>query len=213
MLVGCRSPNSILSAFQRKHYLWALFKRRGDNFAVAAEPINAAVWCAQNDVDDVEPNQETIWMRSVVAFESQGMVYLHSVNCKSPAESTQQVSAGCIPGASNVSFDLKALDESKQEDARRQSVHTQASAGATNSTAVITEATALATNAANIPANLEQFNSSMEVQRFGFVSRQTPRIKEILQELEREKSLLFATQVEAIDAGPRPGSMVTTMQQ
>jgi hypothetical protein len=144
------------------------------------------VWCAQNDVDDVEPNQETIWMRSVVAFESQGLVDLHSVNCKSPAESTQQISAGCIPGASNVGFELKALDESKQKDARRHSVHTQASAATTNSTAVITEVTALATNAANILANLEQFKSSTEVQRFGFVARQTPRIKEILQELERE---------------------------
>jgi hypothetical protein len=166
-LVGCHSSRSLLAAFQRKHYLWPLFKRRKDKFAIAAEPLNVTrdeengkehVLNQQDDVDDSELNQEMIWMKNGTSLEKQVLEGStiggtdNSVNCKSPVDSMQQALASCVPGSTSNGFQLKAPDESKQEDARHHSVHTQASAAAANSAAIIAEATALASNAANSAA-------------------------------------------------------------
>lgn len=135
-----------------------------------------------------------------------------SVNYNSPAESAQRVFDSCFPGATNIGFQLKAPDERKQEDARCHSVHAaEATAAATNSAIIVADATALATYAANIPANHEQFNSSIGVPpgRYFFVARHTPRVEQILKELARER---FIGTAKPIDAGPGPGSIATTIQ-
>jgi hypothetical protein len=48
---------------------------------------------------------------------------------------------------------------------------------------------------------------------FCIVSRETPRIKQIIQKLERENSLAFAMRLEASGAEPSPGRIRTIMQQ
>jgi hypothetical protein len=140
ILVGCHSSCSLLAAFQRKHYLWALFKRRKDKFVIAEEPLNFTrdeekgkehALNEQDDVDDAELNQEMIWMKNGTSLEKQGLEGStrsgtdNSVNCKSSVDSMQQALASCVPGATNIGFQRKAPDERKQEDARYQGVHTK----------------------------------------------------------------------------------------
>ncbi|TVU50970.1 hypothetical protein EJB05_02369, partial [Eragrostis curvula] len=186
----------------------------------------------QHNDDTVEPYQESILIERAIPLVNQGAEYDarcgmdNSVYYKLPVEGTQLVSASGVPGASNIGFQLKAPEERKNGDASHHTVHTAEATGAvTNSADVNTEAAvtttiqagvaAIGINAANRSANHGQINSSMGVppnKIICFVAARTPRLEQVIQELQREGSLVFAMPAEAI-SGPGVGNITMTMQQ
>lgn len=132
-----------------------------------------------------EPNQEMIRTAGTIPLESHML----------PANSSiQQVEASCLKGPTNKGFDLKAPNEGVQ-----------------------VEATHVATDAAALPASHGQNSPSMGHQPagrlMGFVVRQTPKLDQIIREIEREGALVFAMQGEMIGAGSWACNMATATQK
>ncbi|XP_062224992.1 protein PARALOG OF AIPP2-like [Phragmites australis] len=95
------------------------------------------------------------------------------------------------------------------------SVPAEAPAVATNAPAVHTEAPAIPTKAHTVPANHGLMDSSMGAppgRVVSFVVRQTPRVEQLIQEMEREGALVVAMQGEMISAGSWAGNVAAAMQ-
>ncbi|CAD6267052.1 unnamed protein product [Miscanthus lutarioriparius] len=92
-------PSILLSnhhqTFQRKHYLWGVFKRREDKGVVVEEPLSVVGCCE-------EPNQEMVRMASAIPLERHMLP---------PNKSTQEAEASRLKGPTNKGFDLKAPGE------------------------------------------------------------------------------------------------------
>jgi hypothetical protein len=134
-----------------------------------------------------------------------------------------------------MDFGPEAPEERQLGDALRHTLHrAEASAIATNPAAVTTEAAAVATdpsavateaatipteanendtNAATIPGNHVQSDSIVGVPSgrfFCFVAGQTPKLEQLIQEMQREGSLVLAIRGETIGGGLWPGNMAST---
>ncbi|CAD6267083.1 unnamed protein product [Miscanthus lutarioriparius] len=207
-------PSTLLperyKTFQRKHYLWGVFRPRQDQCATVAEPVHDTVWCAQEKEKEEQ-------------HASNQQDEVQEVHWKSPAKSMQQAAA------------TRAPEERQLGDALRHTLHrAEATAIATNPAAVTIEATAVATdpaavtteaatipteanendtNAATIPGNHVQSDSIVGVPSgrfFCFVAGQTPKLEQLIQEMKREGSLVLAIRGETIGGGLWPGNIAST---
>jgi len=204
------------AAFQRKHYLWGVFRPRQVQCATVAEPVHDTVCCAQ-EKDKEEQH----------ASNQQDEV--QEVHWKSPAKSMQQAAAtGGVPWSPSADFQPEAPEERQLGDALRHTLHSaEPTAVATNSAAVTTEAAAVATNAATgpaeatekdtnaatIPKNHGRSDSIVRVppgRFFCFVAEQTPKLEQLIQEMQREGSLVLAIRGEPIGGGLWPGNIAPT---
>jgi len=227
-------PSTLLperyKTFQRKHYLWGVFRPRQVQCATVVEPVHDRVCCAQ-EKDKEEQH----------ASNQQDEV--QEVHWKSPAKSMQQAAAtGGVPWSPSVDFQPEALEERQLGHTLRHTLHSaEPTAVATNSAAVTTEAAAVATdaatgpaeatendanaatipaeatekdtNAATIPENHGRSDSIVGVtpgRFFCFVAEQTPKLEQLIQEMQREGSLVLAIRGEPIGGGLWPGNIVPT---
>jgi len=203
------------AAFQRKHYLWGVFRPRQDQCATVTEPVHNTV-CRTHEKEKEEQNASN---QQDVAQE---------VDWRSPAKIMQQAAATRgIPGSPHMGFQPEALEERQLGDALHHTLHSaEATAVATNPAAV-TEAAALATNAATGPAEATENGTNAATMPgnhgrsdsivgvpsgrfFYFVAGQTPKLEQLIQEMQCEGSLVIAIRGEAIGAGLWPGNIAPT---
>jgi hypothetical protein len=205
------------AAFQRKHYLWGVFRPRQDQCAEVAEQVHDTVWCAQEKEKEEQ-------------HASNQQDEVQEVHWKSPAKSMQQAAATIgVPGSPDMDFGPEAPEERQLGDALRHTLHrAEATAVATNPAAVTTEAAAVGTdpaivtteaatipteanendtNAATIPGHHGRSDSIVGVppgKFFCFVAGQTPKLEQLIQEMQREGSLVLAIRGEPIGGGLWP---------
>ncbi|PUZ63044.1 hypothetical protein GQ55_3G036300 [Panicum hallii var. hallii] len=145
-------------AFQRKHYLWGVFKPREDKGGVA-EPLSAIGRFA-HEVEK-EKQQHVLDQQDEMILKMSTMNHL-------PAKDTQ-VEASHVKGPPNMGFDLKAPNEGTQAEAEAAPVATDAAASPANH------------------GQIDPTCMGLPVGRLmGFVMRQTPKLEQLIQEMKRE---------------------------
>ncbi|RLM99217.1 hypothetical protein C2845_PM06G14350 [Panicum miliaceum] len=171
--------------FQRKHYLWGVFKPREDK-GVVAEPLSAIGRFA-HEVEK-EKQQHVLDQQDEMILKMSTMNHL-------PAKDTQ-VEASHVKGPPNMGFDLKAPNEGTKAEAEAAPVATDAAASPANH------------------GQIDPTCMGLPVGRLmGFVVRQTPKLEQLIQEMKREGVLVFAMEGDSLGAGSWPGNMATAVQK
>jgi len=175
----------ICAAFQRKHYLWGVFKPREDKGVVAEPP--SAIGHFAHEVGK-EKQQHILDQQDEMILKMSTMNHL-------PAKDTQ-FEASRVKGTPNMGFDLKAPNEGTHAEAEAAPVATDAAASPANH------------------GQIDPTCMGLPMERLmGFVARRTPKLEQLVQEMKREGVLVFAMEGDSLGAGSWPGNMATAMQK
>lgn len=212
----------LIAAFQEKYYLWAAFKAKEDKGTVHVEQEedkeNQHVSSQPDELQSEEshPHQEMIFMQCAKPLENQQL----------PAISIQEVETCRVQGPTNIHLERDSPEERRLRDSLHQAVCTSASTVAAtyatsvaNAATIPSESTSFATNTASCPANHGPTDPSTEAHPssssiFCIFVRETPKVKKLIQELERDgdDALIACLKGDAIGAGQWPSNVTTATQ-
>jgi len=227
-------PSTLLperyKTFQGKHYLWGVFRPRQDQCATVTEPVHDTVCRAQeNEKEEQHASKQQDEVQQVhcmspaksmqQAAATRGVPGSPDMDFRPEAPVERQLgdelrhtlhsaeATAVAPNPPTITTEAAALPTNAA------TIPAEATENDTNAATIPAEATENDTNAATIPGN--QGRSSSMVgdppgRFFCFVAGQTPKLEQLIQEMQREGSLVVAIRGEEIGGGLWPSNIAST---